>query len=68
MSNNDTLHWHDIIDRDGERAKREIHDMAIFARRSLGQRIRRSRETVARIAGSAYTGRAYSGGLCEHVE
>lgn len=32
------LDWRDMIDRDGERAKREVRAMAQTARRSLGQR------------------------------
>jgi hypothetical protein len=43
------LDWRDTIDRDAERAKREIHDMATTARRSLWQRIRYDRAEVRRM-------------------
>ena len=40
------LDWRDTIDRDAERAKREIHDMATTARRSIAQRWHRIRNAV----------------------
>lgn len=43
------LDWRDTIDRDGERAKREIKSMAQTARRRLGQRIRYDRAEVRRL-------------------
>jgi hypothetical protein len=42
------LDWRDMIDRDGERAKREIHEMACTARRSLGQRWYHAGQAVRR--------------------
>lgn len=43
------LDWRDTIDRDAERAKREIREKAKTARRSLGQRIRYDRAEVRRL-------------------
>lgn len=41
--------WRDTIDRNAERAKREVKAMAQTARRSLGQRIRHDRAEVRRM-------------------
>ena len=42
------LDWRNTLDRDAERAKREIREMTTTARRSIGQRWHHIRDEVRR--------------------